>query len=240
LAILKSLPDLRYLVLSDQRHITDAGLAQIGQLQRLELLTVGGCPGITDAGLAPLSQLERLANVNFPGSAIKGSGLVHLRSKNMRQLGLRSTRLNDASFTIIARMTELEELSVSHTLISDAALAQLAGLRKLKSLDVGNSMIGDAGLKHLAAAQDTLETLDVSNTQVSPFGLLELERFKNLKTLALNGRLADWGYEALIRLPSLQALYVDDKLSPAAEAHIKQALPNCTILRERPRWWDDW
>jgi hypothetical protein len=100
LACLTSLPELRFLGLTDTA-ITDDGLRLLRGLANLEELALAS-PGVTDAGL------------------------VHLKdARNLKELSLGCPGVTDAGLGHLERLTGLRELDVGGTRISDAGLARL-------------------------------------------------------------------------------------------------------------------
>lgn len=126
LAVVGDLGDLTDLCL---RHsiISDAGLAHVGKLRKLEHLDISfdeesdstlSHQPITDVGLVHLANLRRLKDLGLAGSAIGGEGLRYL-----------------------AAMTDLEDLDLGKTKLTDAALVHLVRLPRLKWLDIHDTVI---------------------------------------------------------------------------------------------------
>src|SRR5579883_3577109 len=87
---LRSMPDLRWLDLSDT-GVTDAGLQDVAALVNLERLRLDGTK-VTDAGLSKLKGLRRL-----------------------REISLTDTKVTDAALADIGRLEELGSLDLSST-----------------------------------------------------------------------------------------------------------------------------
>jgi hypothetical protein len=117
---LQSLQQLRVLSLSG--HLTDAGLAQLSALLKLEQLSLSCCDAISNAGLTVVSALPAL-----------------------RALSLQSClQLGDAALALIGQMTQLTALSLSHS-CEDASSAGLLSLSSLKQLRVLNLSAASEG-----------------------------------------------------------------------------------------------
>jgi hypothetical protein len=76
------LPKLDYLMLWNCRHISDAGLAAIGEMKNVRHLMLVDCP-ITDEGLAHLVKMQQLVYLDLRGNAgITDRGLERLAEKS--------------------------------------------------------------------------------------------------------------------------------------------------------------
>lgn len=124
---LKKLKGLRIL----PGKITDATLADIGQLPELEVLMLNNC-AITDEGLDRLRDLEGLISLQLVGSSISDRGVAaisHFRS--LQELVVINTRITDACVDDILKLSELRNLDVSETDLTATGILKLATLKKL-------------------------------------------------------------------------------------------------------------
>jgi hypothetical protein len=117
------------------RRGSDADLAQVGKLGRLEELLLVDSP-VTDSGLAHLRRSTTLKRLLLPGTRISDSGLAHLK-----------------------RLTRLELLSLMGTAVTDAGLAHLKGLRALEQVHAGDTQFTDSGVSEL---RESLPKLQIS------------------------------------------------------------------------------
>lgn len=185
LAYLKDIPSLKKLYIFWQLPITDAGMAHVGNLARLEELDIAELP-ITDIGLAHLKSLSALKKLDLghKGSRITEKGLVYLK-----------------------QMKSLESLTLP-AILTDAGLAEITEFDKLKHLCIGGK-ISDTGLSHLAKLRD-LEILDILDSKnVTDTGMSHIAKLTNLKELSLNcPKLTNEGLAKLSALKSLEKLYL--------------------------------
>jgi Leucine-rich repeat (LRR) protein len=98
---LKGLSNLEYLDISST-HVTDAGLAHLRGLKKLQQLGLADCPGISDAGIAHLKGLTRLRVLTLYNDKVTDEGLIQLKG-----------------------LTELSYLNVHHTQVTDAGVKDL-------------------------------------------------------------------------------------------------------------------
>ena len=97
LAILAECKELRLLYVTGGR-ITDAGLASLKKLTRLEALELSGNKAITDAGMTHIKALERLEILYLGETQITDKGLFELASlEGLRTLGVAKTKVTDAA-----------------------------------------------------------------------------------------------------------------------------------------------
>ena len=95
-AFLSALPRLRHLTLP--ASVTDATLARLTKLQKLESLSVQGCHGITDAGLSQIAGLSALTALDLGGTRVLDAGIPMLGwLANLRTLSLAGTAVRAAA-----------------------------------------------------------------------------------------------------------------------------------------------
>jgi Leucine Rich repeat len=117
---------------NDPEAASDATLALVGQLSRLQLLWLNSAP-ITDAGLAHLGGLAEL-----------------------RDLQISHTKIGDAGLANIKGLTGLTELNIANTQVTDAGLAHLRGMTNLRLLFLSGSRVTDEGVLALESALPAL------------------------------------------------------------------------------------
>jgi hypothetical protein len=166
-------------------RITDADLAWIESLGRVETLDLSGCSGITDEGLKIVGRITTLKQLtlgspdpmkNTLTTRITAEGVKHLAPlTQLTVLSLEGTRITDAGLVPLRGMKNLELLNLRGTAITDAGLAHLRGLSQLEELNLDGTKISDAGLRALMDLS-RLRVLSVLKTQVSPEGLAALQK----------------------------------------------------------------
>jgi hypothetical protein len=120
---------------------SDAELAHIGKLARLEWLFLGGST-VTDKGWTSLDELPNLQVLSLAGASIGDAGMVHVRGLlRLKSLTLHSTKVSDAGLANVRRLVRLEKLNLANTKITDAGLVHLMGLTKLQRLYVRSNLI---------------------------------------------------------------------------------------------------
>jgi uncharacterized membrane protein len=87
---------------------------------------------------------------------------------------LARSKVTDAGFATISKMTKLERLHLENTAVTDAGLAQIAGLAKLEYLNLYGTKVTDAGIAKLADNK-ALKKLFVWQTGVTKEGAKKLE-----------------------------------------------------------------
>jgi hypothetical protein len=114
---------------------TDATLADVGRLTRLQILEVYS-PSVSDAGLARVNGLTKLRHLRLNGTRVTDAGLVHLKG-----------------------LSNLSVLGLSRTQVTDAVLVHLKGLTNLKRLALNNTGVTDVGVKEVERALPSLTIL---------------------------------------------------------------------------------
>jgi len=120
--------------------VTDAGMAQLRNLTRLEVLWIQDCLAVTDAGLDHLRGLTRLRDLELIQTGIDGPGLKNLAGlTRLEDLSI-NRALEDDSLAHLAGLTSLTSLSLSGVSLTDDGLAHLRNLTNLRSLKLGNPL----------------------------------------------------------------------------------------------------
>ncbi len=133
--------------------LTDAQFVQLiddqSKLQRLSLRRISG---ISDAGLAALSKLPRLEVLSLVEMPITGKGLASLRDiPRLRSLDLRKCEsLRTADYRCLATMNRLRELKVAGSATGDPIIESLAALPALDSLLIEDSPVSTEAIRKLA------------------------------------------------------------------------------------------
>ncbi len=175
---LASLANLTQLMMPDNPHLSDAGLARmLAGMHRLQTFwpeTSDQPRVVTAAALA--NHCPDLRDLMLQGPGITDAELVSLGSlTQLRKLNLSMTKVTGTGLVYLARLKHLAELQLVFADLADADLPPLAGLSSLQTLDLrGNSAITDQGLRALAACQ-TLQFLQVDQTRVTSAGVAALQ-----------------------------------------------------------------
>lgn len=231
---LTGLQALESLGISSNSEMTDAGLESIGQLKRLQTLTLLA-PQIEGAGLRHLAKLPGLQNLGLGAGARDISALPEFPS--LRSLSLTGAAIRDEALAPLAKCGGLEILVLDKTKASDKTVKQLSGLTRLRGVSLRDTQVGDDGLAALQQLPD-LRDLHIDRTRVSDAGLAALQKFARLEHLTLYGMpLKEEGIQNLMKLKQLQSLSVSypQKNASTAAAHrelhdrLRKALPDCKI-----------
>jgi Leucine-rich repeat (LRR) protein len=220
----RNIPGLKLSFCDD---ITDAGLAHLKGLTKLEKLDISHCDNITDAGLAHLKGLTKLERLDISFNAITDAGLAHLKGlTKLERLELNaSEKITDAGLAHLKGMAKLERLNLYHCVkITDAGLAHLKGLTTLKQLNITRcDSITNAGVAHLKGLAK-LERLDIAGDEITDAGLAHLKGLAKLERLDITGdEITDAGLAHLKGLTTLKWLDLShcDKITDAGLAHLK-------------------
>lgn len=218
--------------LTRQRDFSDAGMALVARLTRLQDLTLEGTP-ISDIGIAHLFDLTSLHSLNLAFTRVTDGGLLHLKNvlsleslslaytkvkdkglenvrtlTALRSLDLTATKVTDGGLAHLQQLTSLHSLNLASTQVSDAGLEQISCLTELQELDLSGAAIADAGLAHISGLAELTE-LNLIRTNVGDVGLAHLEQFAKLRRLLLQGLLiSDAGLAHLKALTALQFLWL--------------------------------
>jgi len=218
--LVKSLPDLRHLALTNCDKITDDDLKVLRSLPNLKSLDLSGCDEVTDKGLQVLSSMTSLQNLNLTDlSQITIRGLKallplkgSLQNLNLTEILFISPEEKE-DFTTLHQLKKLRHLNLTWANISNGSLRQLcSSLPELQSLTLANCRYWTAeGLKQALSSlvhPERLESLDLSFLSVVDDGVLRkiLSLLPGLKHLSLSS-CESVGLEAPLPFPpSLESL----------------------------------
>lgn len=184
LAVLKDLPALEYLNIDV--GVTDAGLQQIGQVSSLRWLRIrtGQFWGPGLAEVAKLPRLERLCLVGDTGLSDGHlrylEGLSHL--KGLTIWGGAGDRLTDASLASIGKLKDLESLHfiLTSPRFTPAAVAQLKDLQSLKEVDFAGTWVTPDRVRYGDEALRQLAAVLPNLESIGGTGFLSAEGVKAL------------------------------------------------------------
>lgn len=112
----------------DWVQLDDAGLARLGHLNQLQLLSAAGSH-VTDEGLAVAGSLPELKHLDLRSSCVRGPGLVHLKSlRHLEQLVLTQNELTDDCLPDLLELPALEIVSLNATFIEDFSVLKNRGI----------------------------------------------------------------------------------------------------------------
>lgn len=107
---------------------------------------------ITDATLAEIADLTKLEVLDLGKTSISGDGLHNLRRmQRLKQLSVAWNDINDAHLEHLVVFPWLEKLYLGGTSITNAGLKHVVKIRSLKMLAIDGTKIGDDGIKQLSA-----------------------------------------------------------------------------------------
>jgi hypothetical protein len=122
---------LRELSLNSADALTDAGIAELAALQRLESLIIGPVPRMTDAAMRSFLDLAELRSLSLSGAGA----------------------ITDAGLEMLSRHKKLVTLAVGDaTEITDAGLLHLRALSGLRRLDLWSAKATKDGAAELGRA----------------------------------------------------------------------------------------
>jgi Leucine-rich repeat (LRR) protein len=212
--------------------VSDAGLAALASLDKLEALSFEGC--ISDGALSHLGKLKKLAVLKLNRNRITGPGLGHLKELNqLFSIQLRENLLAGSGLELLAALPKLQSLDVSHNRITDKGLERVAGVTVVEILNLDGNQITDAGLQHLKGLSK-LRWLYLGDNQIQGAGLSHLKGLKNLVSIRLEENpLTDEAVEALAQLPQLRSVSLSqgNRISEAALAKLRRAVPEVQIRK---------
>jgi hypothetical protein len=212
--------------------VTDDDLVHVRAFPNVRSVDLSNKQWVTDAGLAHLAGLTRLEELCLNGTKVTAAGVVHFVKgrATLRRLELRRVPLRDDDLLDLNGLTELQTLSLRGTLVTDKGVGHLKAFTKLRVLSLMSTSVGDAGLAHLTALTE-LEDLDLDATAITDAGLEHLKALRKLRNLQMaDTAVTDAGLEHLQALSNLKGLNLrDTKATQAGVDKLKRRLPELQV-----------
>tara|TARA_R110002167_G_scaffold207033_2_gene411212 strand:+ start:8089 stop:9015 length:927 start_codon:yes stop_codon:yes gene_type:complete len=137
-----------------------------------------------------IRKLERVSAIHFTNTKLTGTGLKELEGlPNLRELGIKGTRIDGLSFSSIQSFPKLEELYCTPTNRIDEAMVYIGQSERIKTLGLSRVAISDSGFEALSDLKH-LEKIDITGAPISK-GFHTLLNFKNLRELYISETQAD-------------------------------------------------
>jgi hypothetical protein len=202
-AVLARLQESSLVGIDAAGQMTDAMLEDLGSIEHLQALRLGGSRGVTDAGMRHLAKLSRLRHLDLGGTNITDRGLDVLSSlPELETVSLAWTRVTDTGASRLTGCSHLVSVNLQGTSTGDGALRALAGKPRLCQVRSGNA-VTDAGLASLRE----FPVFKSWQGGEPKMGLLSYDASPNY--LLLRGSFTDGGMAPLADLAGLFALNLD-------------------------------
>lgn len=150
----------------------------LSEAEKKQIAEISAKVKALNASLMPLAQdteLLRLSVINATDKfGDKEVAMLAPIAQHILWMDLARSKVTDASFETLAKMTNLERLHLENTKITDEGLAKLGSLQKLHYLNLYDTKVTDAGIAKLATAKG-LKKLFVWQTGVTKAGAKALE-----------------------------------------------------------------
>jgi internalin A len=235
LSYLASLPSLEELNLGANMELCDADLVCLESMTHLKDLSVSGFR-VTDAAMASVGKLHRLEHLNLGLVHVGKRGLNQLNGlKNLRTLHLVALREEEATVDEIplniASLKNLKTLAIKGVVLRDADLASLARMSDLEWLALDGPLTED-GLMCLKGL-DSLKFMRIDGLSCpSGEGLAHLADLPRLAHLHLTGRITDAALSKAVGSAFLWSLTAgtDEPIRRETVDRLKQTLPSVEYI----------
>ena len=194
-------------------------------MKSLRILDIDECP-ITDAQLARIAKLPRLETLDLWNTRVTGDGLASLSAARVLvELRVRIDERNiQQAVNQVGKLTGLKHLGIQGS-APFHDLSPLGNLTKLESLDCWVSPVNNRDTLAIAKLR-LLNTLMLRQTMITDSGLEQLSQLDKLTFLRVDGFFSDKGLASLGRLKSLRTLQLASPyVSQAAVDALTAELP---------------
>jgi internalin A len=240
-----------YELSADNPHITDAGIAALGEMQAMEMLDLS-FSALTDRGLAALERMGKLIQLGLGATSVTGAGLLSLNAANLESISLAGTPFDGRFMSRFNGMPKLRYLGLAGTTISDDDITQLGHFEELE-IDLAGTHIGDRAIDHLCASgacylnlagtritsrslqrigsDRRLRHLNVAKTAIDDDGMRHLSTLQDLRLLFLDGTgITDTGLSYLRHLPRLDCLSIRSTAITSRAVEYLSSMPSLISL----------
>ena len=146
----------------------DRDIAVLTGMGNLKFLDLSDNPRIADAGVAALAGLENLRYLNLSNTGVTGTGFKgRVDMVSLYQLTLNDCPVTDESLAAIPHFPKLEELLLGRTNVTDKGLMSLVGWHSLRRADrtlrttkAGSKAFNEAFLAARRKAREAGEQMD--------------------------------------------------------------------------------
>ena len=188
----------------------DDWMPPLAKLTNLKVLRFTNNGKLTDAGMAHLVGLTKLENFSFVGTQMTGKSYARFDGfTKLTRVSHRGSSIDDEGLRQLCdHLPNLESLSLAHAKFTDVGAPHLAKLTKLKGLEVGAAKATPQALKHIAKLP--LEYLQLGEGFESGAAIAFIKDLATLRRLTLTNAqtLTDADLVALAGLTQLTHLEI--------------------------------
>ena len=188
----------------------DDWMPPLAKLTNLTVLRFTNHGKLTDAGMAHLAGLTKLENFSFVGTQMTGKSYARFDGfTKLTRVSHRGSLIDDEGLRQLCdHLPNLESLSLAHAKFTDAGAPHLAKLTKLKGLELGTSKATPQALTHIAKLP--LEYLQLGEGFESGAAIAFIKDIATLRRLTLTNAqgITDTDLQGLAGLTQLTHLEI--------------------------------
>ena len=188
----------------------DDWMPPLAKLTNLKVLRFTNNGKLTDAGMAHLAGLTKLENFSFVGTQMTGKSYARFDGfTKVTRVSHRGSLIDDEGLRQLCdHLPNLESLSLAHAKFTDVGAPHLAKLTKLKGLEVGASKATPQALTHIAKLP--LEYLQLGEGFESGAAIAFIKDLATLRRLTLTNAqgITDTDLQGLAGLTQLTHLEI--------------------------------
>jgi len=227
---LEKSPSLCDLSITDQSFDDDA-LKGIGGLTNLEHIVIYGT-AVTEAGVAEIGDIEGLRHLDLglnPGIADADHRWI-LKLHDLKYLRLEETEIGNQALESISQHQQIKQLDLGYTKITSVGVKKLCRLRQLETLDLTCTAVTDEAIPSIADLPN-LENLTLDRcTLLTDKATLSLAKMNRLKHLRLGStRFSSPGISNLSVLTNLNVLTLCSETNNQTVLELRRLMPRCQI-----------
>ena len=188
----------------------DDWMPPLAKLTNLNVLRFTNNGKLTDAGMAHLAGLTKLENFSFVGTQMTGKAYARFDGfTKLTRVSHRGSLIDDEGLRQLCdHLPNLESLSLAHAKFTDVGAPHLAKLTKLKGLELGTSKATPQALTHIAKLP--LEYLQLGEGFESGAAIAFIKDIATLRRLTLTNAqgITDTDLQGLAGLTQLTHLEI--------------------------------
>jgi Leucine-rich repeat (LRR) protein len=203
----------------------DDWMPPLAKLTNLKVLRFTNNGKLTDAGMAHLAGLTKLENFSFVGTQMTGKSYARFDGfTKLTRVSHRGSLIDDEGLRQLCdHLPNLESLSLAHAKFTDVGAPHLAKLTKLKGLEVGAAKATPQALKHIAKLP--LEYLQLGEGFESGAAIAFIKDLSTLRRLTLTNAQAITNADLLVIAGLTQLEHLEIGKMPLPDERIPALKP---------------
>jgi hypothetical protein len=209
-------------------------LTSLCSLFQLKYLEYTKCGYLVKNEVESITKLTDIQYLSFSGCGLDDNALLYFSSlTNLTHLNLNCYYGNRGSLGFCTKLTSLRYLNLADCNMDRKEFIHLKGLTNLRQLTIGDNdpVESDSDLIDNIANLPLLEKIDICNMRITNGELQKFSENKTIRSLEINGKLLNRGFEIINRMTNLEYLHINDGVNINSQLSRLEGLINLEVLK---------